>query len=67
MIIKDIYSNQQKVQVFLVKIFNDRKTAGSNIETMKAMLGLREQAMAKVTVTEGEGIGVWPSSLVKVN
>tara|TARA_B100001173_G_C15593091_1_gene381343 strand:+ start:120 stop:380 length:261 start_codon:yes stop_codon:yes gene_type:complete len=42
---------------FLIEIFDDRKTAGQNIEAMKAMQGLREQAMAKVTVTEGEGIG----------
>ena len=42
---------------FIVEIFSDRKTAGSNLETMKAMQGLREQAMAKVNVSEGEGLG----------
>ncbi len=42
---------------FIVEIFSDRKIAGSNIESMKAMQGLREQAMAKVNVSEGEGLG----------
>ena len=42
---------------FIVEIFSDRKIAGSNLETMKAMQGLREQAMAKVNVSEGEGLG----------
>ena len=41
---------------FIVEIFSDRKIAGSNLETMKAMQGLREQAMAKVNVSEGEGL-----------
>ena len=40
---------------FIVEIFTDRKNAGSN-DTIKAMQGLREQAMAKVNVSEGEGI-----------
>ena len=38
------------------EIFTDRKNAGSNLDTIKAMQGLREQAMAKVNVSEGEGI-----------
>ena len=42
---------------FIVEIFTDRKIAGLNLETMKAMQGLREQAMAKVNVSEGEGLG----------
>ena len=42
---------------FIVEIFSDSKIAGSNLETMKAMQGLREQAMAKVNVSEGEGLG----------
>ena len=42
---------------FLVELFDERKTAGQNIEALKAMQGLREQAMAKVTVSEGEGLG----------
>tara|TARA_Y100001960_G_scaffold202507_1_gene211589 strand:+ start:691 stop:951 length:261 start_codon:yes stop_codon:yes gene_type:complete len=42
---------------FIVEIFSNRKIAGSNLETMKAMQGLREQAMAKVNVSEGEGLG----------
>ena len=37
---------------------DERKTAGQNIEALKAMQGLREQAMAKVTVSEGEGLGI---------
>ena len=41
---------------FIVEIFSDRKIAGSNLETMKAMQGLREQAMAKVNVSEAEGL-----------
>ena len=41
---------------FIVEIFTDRKNAGSNLDTIKAMQGLREQAMAKVNVSEGEGI-----------
>ena len=42
---------------FLLEIFNNRKTAGENIDAMKVLQGLREQAMAKVTVSEGVGIG----------
>jgi len=42
---------------FLIEIFNDRKSAGDNIDAMKSLQGLREQAMAKVTVSEGEGLG----------
>ena len=38
---------------FIVEIFTDRKNAGSNLDTIKAMQGLREQAMAKVNVSEG--------------
>ena len=41
---------------FIVEIFTDRKNAGSSLDTIKAMQGLREQAMAKVNVSEGEGI-----------
>ena len=43
---------------FLVELFDERKTAGQNSEALKAMQGLREQAMAKVTVSEGEGLGI---------
>ena len=43
---------------FLVELFDERKTAGQNIEALKAMQGLREQGMAKVTVSEGEGLGI---------
>ena len=42
---------------FIVEIFTDRKIAGLKLETIKAMQGLREQAMAKVYVSEGEGLG----------
>ena len=42
---------------FIVEIFTDRKIAGLKFETIKAMQGLREQAMAKVNVSEGEGLG----------
>ena len=42
---------------FLVEIFDHREIAGQNIEAMKALQGLREQAMAKVNISEGEGIG----------
>ena len=42
-----------------IKILHDKlgKIAGLKLETIKAMRGLREQAMAKVNVSEGEGLG----------
>ena len=41
---------------FITEIFRDQSQAGQNIEVLKAVQGLKEQAMAKVTVIEGEGV-----------
>ena len=41
---------------FIVEIFENITVAGKKIETMKAMQGLSEQAMAKVSVQEGSVI-----------
>ena len=38
---------------FIIEIFESIAVAGKKIETMKALQGLSEQAMAKVSVQEG--------------
>ena len=38
---------------FIIEIFSSKNVAGANIEVLKAMQGLKEQAMAKVSVLEG--------------
>ncbi len=38
---------------FIVEIFDNISVAGKKIETMKALQGLSEQAMAKVSIQEG--------------
>ena len=41
---------------FIVEIFENITVAGKKIETIKAMQGLSEQAMAKVSIQEGSVI-----------
>ena len=38
---------------FVTEVFNDQGEAGKNLEALKAIQGLKEQAMAKVTIIEG--------------
>lgn len=38
---------------FVTEVFTDQEEAGKNLEALKAIQGLKEQAMAKVTVIEG--------------
>ena len=38
---------------FIVEIFENISVAGKKIETMRALQGLSEQAMAKVSIQEG--------------
>ena len=38
---------------FVTELFPDQKKAGENLEVLKVIQGLKEQAMAKVTVIEG--------------
>ena len=38
---------------FIVEIFENISVAGKKIDTMKALQGLSEQAMAKVSIQEG--------------
>ena len=38
---------------FIIEIFTSKEIAGSNLEVLKAMQSLKEQAMAKVSVLEG--------------
>ena len=38
---------------FIIEIFDNISIAGKKIETMKALHGLSEQAMAKVSIQEG--------------
>ena len=38
---------------FIIEVFESITVAGKKIETMKAMQGLGEQAMAKVSIQEG--------------
>ena len=38
---------------FIIEIFPSKQLAGSNLEVLKAMQSLKEQAMAKVSVLEG--------------
>ena len=40
---------------FIVETFPNKEEAGQKIEVLKAMQGLKEQAMAKVSIIEGEG------------
>ena len=40
---------------FIVEKFINKEEAGKRIEVLKAMQGLKEQAMAKVAIVEGEG------------
>ena len=39
---------------FIVETFPNKEEAGQRIEVLKAMQGLKEQAMAKVAIIEGE-------------
>tara|TARA_Y100001968_G_C18885010_1_gene493475 strand:+ start:71 stop:328 length:258 start_codon:yes stop_codon:yes gene_type:complete len=39
---------------FIVETFPNKEEAGQKIEVLKAMQGLKEQAMAKVAIIEGE-------------
>ena len=41
---------------FIIELFESITIAGKKIETMKAMQGLSEQAMAKVSLQEGSVI-----------
>ena len=41
---------------FIIEIFESISVAGKKIETMKALQGLGEQAMAKVSIQEGSVI-----------
>ena len=41
---------------FIIEIFENISVAGKKIDTMKAMQGLSEQAMAKVSIQEGSVI-----------
>ena len=41
---------------FIVEVFENISVAGKKIETMKALQGLSEQAMAKVSIQEGSVI-----------
>ena len=41
---------------FIIEVFENIHIAGKKIETMKAMQGLSEQAMAKVSIQEGSVI-----------
>ena len=41
---------------FIIEIFENISVAGKKIETMKALQGLGEQAMAKVSIQEGSVI-----------
>ena len=38
---------------FIIEIFPSKQAAGSNLDVLKAMQSLKEQAMAKVSVLEG--------------
>ena len=38
---------------FIIEIFPSKQVAGSNLDVLKAMQSLKEQAMAKVSVLEG--------------
>ena len=38
---------------FIIEVFDSISIAGKKIETMKALQGLGEQAMAKVSIQEG--------------
>jgi hypothetical protein len=38
---------------FIIEIFSSKQEAGNNLDVLKAMQGLKEQAMAKVSVIEG--------------
>tara|TARA_Y200000002_G_C22614909_1_gene635531 strand:+ start:713 stop:967 length:255 start_codon:yes stop_codon:yes gene_type:complete len=38
---------------FVTEVFADQGEAGKNLDTLKAIQGLKEQAMAKVTIIEG--------------
>ena len=38
---------------FIIEIFPSKQVGGSNLEALKAMQSLKEQAMAKVSVLEG--------------
>jgi len=41
---------------FIIEVFDSITSAGKKIETMKAIQGLGEQAMAKVSIQEGSVI-----------
>ena len=41
---------------FVIEVFENISVAGKKIETMKALQGLGEQAMAKVSIQEGSVI-----------
>ena len=41
---------------FIIEVFDSISIAGKKIETMKALQGLGEQAMAKVSIQEGSVI-----------
>ncbi len=38
---------------FIIEIFKSQSEAGSNLDVLRSVQGLKEQAMAKVTVIEG--------------
>ena len=40
---------------FIIEIFTSKEIAGFNLEVLKAMQSLKEQAMAKVSIQEGMG------------
>ena len=39
---------------FVTEIFTNQSEAGQNLEVLKAVQGLKEQALAKVTIFEGQ-------------
>ncbi len=41
---------------FIIEVFADQNESGNNLEVLKSVQGLKEQAMAKVTVIEGKSI-----------
>ena len=39
---------------FITEVFTNQSEAGQNLEVLKAVQGLKEQALAKVTIFEGQ-------------
>ena len=41
---------------FVIEVFSNQSEAGKNLEVLKTIQGLKEQALAKVTVFEGANL-----------